>query len=170
VALLFGSTLGLARLLGAETEAGAATALLLSPADRGALFAGKWLSGYGFSMGVAVVLLPAMIALLSIGVAPTAFLALLAVIALGLVGWVAAGVLIAAVTASTRAREVLLPVLLYPLVLPLVVPAVHAVDSVLRGSASDPGGSLGRAVLLIGAYDVAFWVLGFLLLGKVLEE
>jgi len=166
VALLFGSTLGLARLMAGEADGAGFDALLASPADRGALFVGKWLSGYAFSLLVAALLLPAFVALLAIRVAPPVLAALGAVVALGLVGWVAAGVLLAAMTTATRAREVLLPVLLYPLVLPLVVPAVQAAGSVLAGG----GAGLAAALVLIAAYDVVFCVLGFLLYGRVLEE
>jgi heme exporter protein B len=165
VALLFGSTLGFSRLVAAETETGGLEAILVSPIDRGALFVGKWLSGMAFSSAVAAVLLPAFVALLGLRVDGGQMLALAAVIVVGLVGWVAAGVLLAFMAQTTRARDVLLPVLLFPLVMPLVVAGVHATGAVIDGS----NDQLGSALALIVAFDVVFWVLGFLAMGPVAE-
>jgi heme exporter protein A len=164
VALVFGSTLGLARTLGAEVDSGGMTGLLLSPADRGALFVAKWLGGLIFGGVVAAVLLPLVAAWL--GLPARSLAALAGVLLLGLVGWVAAGTLLAAMAASTRTRELLLPVLLFPLVLPLLMPAVLASGQVIQGQ---PPAAWVQPLVLMAAYDVIFFVLGFLLFPVVVE-
>ncbi len=167
VALLFGSTLGLARALGVEIDGGGMTGLVLAPIDRGAIFLGKWLSGWLFSLAVAACLLLVCTAWLNLP--PARLPALMGVLALGLVGWGAAGTLLAAMAASTRAREVLLPVLLYPVVLPLVIPAVRLTELVLATEGA-PAADLWPLVTLIAAYDVILMVLGFLLFPYVVAE
>lgn len=164
IALVFGSTLGLARALGSEVDSGGFIGLLLSPADRGALFTAKWLAGLVFSVLVAGFLLPLFVVWLGLPVQGLWNLAV--VLLLGLAGWVAAGTLMAAMAASTRAREVLLPVLLYPLVLPLLIPAVHASARAIEGQ---PLTGLAAPLLLMAAYDLIFFVLGFLLFPYVVE-
>jgi hypothetical protein len=49
VALVLGGMLGLARLIGGDVDTGCQAGLAASPADRGALFLGKWLAGLAFS-------------------------------------------------------------------------------------------------------------------------
>jgi heme ABC exporter ATP-binding subunit CcmA/heme exporter protein CcmB len=167
VALLLGSTLGISRAMAAETESGGMTGLLVSPIDRGALFAGKWLAGYGFAFLVGALLVPAFAVLLELRVSWAQLAGLVGVLALGLAGWSAAGVLLGGMAVNTRAREVLLPVLLYPLVLPLVIPAVQATAIVLSGA---PLSEAVGPLALIAAYDIVFLVLGFLFLSHVVGE
>jgi heme exporter protein A len=165
-ALLFGSTLGLSRALGAEMDQGGMLGLMVAPIDRGAIFVGKWLSGYALSLVLAAGLLPA--GLVWLGIPASRMVGLAGIVALGLVGWVAAGTLVAAMAVASRAREVLLPVLLFPLVLPLILPAVEASALLLAPRVGD-GPNLVPHLALIAAFDVIFLVLGFLLLPFVAE-
>jgi len=167
VALLLGSTLGLSRTMATDSETDGITGILVSPIDRGAIFAGKWTAAYLFALLVAVMLLPFLVVLLELRITPMQVLETGVVLALGLAGWTAAGVLFGAMAVSTRAREVLLPVLLYPMVLPLVIPAVQATGLVFDGSGlAAAAGPLG----LIVAFDAVFWVLGFLFLSHIAGE
>jgi heme exporter protein B len=52
--------------------------------------------------------------------------ATLLTVALGTIGFAAAGTLVAAIAANTRAREVLLPLLLLPLAVPVLIASVKA--------------------------------------------
>jgi heme exporter protein A len=165
VALIFGSTLGLSRLMGGDIDSGCLTGLLLSPADRSGLFVGKFAAGYLFSLVVAAVLLPAFVVLLNLS--PAVVVPLAGVVGLGLVGWQAAGTLAGALAVSTRAREVLLPVLLFPITLPLVIAAVKASAGVVAGQ---PMAELAAPLALMASYGVIFLVLGFLLYPLVMEN
>jgi heme exporter protein CcmB len=165
VGLAFASTLGLARLMGGDVDAGVLPGLAASPADRGGLFAGKWLAGYAFSLLSAAVLVPAFAVLLNLPFGNLPAVAL--VVAVGLAGWQAAGTLFGALAAVARAREVLLPVLLLPAAVPLLVAAVSATGSALAGTAVT---AALPAWLLLAAYGAIFWVAGFLLYPIVLES
>jgi heme exporter protein A len=164
VALLLGSTLGLSRTLAGEAEGGGLAGTLASPADRGAIFVGKWLASWGHAVLVGWLLLPVVIALYRLNPSLSGFLAAAAIVALGCAGWTAAGVLVSGAALTARAREMLVPVLLYPLALPLVLPAARATGAVLgveAGFGAAP--STSGALLLIGAYALIYVVLGFLL-------
>jgi heme exporter protein B len=88
-----------------------------------------------------------------------------AAVALGLAGWSAAGILLAAVASAARTRDVLLPVVLYPLMLPLIPPAVRAAEAAFGGDA----GGLAVALGLLAAFDVVYVVVGWLAFPVVAE-
>ncbi len=166
LALLLGSTLGLTRALAGEQDCGAWAGLRLAPIDPAAIFGGKWLAGYLMGLIVAAGLLPA--AVVWLGIPAGRLPALAGLVALGLIGWVAAGTLTAAMAVGTRAREVLLPVLLFPVVLPLVIAIVQATDLLLVPP-PDLAFRWQAPLIFIAAFDLIFLVLGFLLLPFVLE-
>jgi heme ABC exporter ATP-binding subunit CcmA/heme exporter protein CcmB len=165
VALAFGGFLGLARLTAGDVDAGGWSGLAASPADRGALYLGKFLAGYGFSLILGAVLVPAAVVLMNLP--PQALFGLLGVAVLGLAGWQAAGTLLGALSATVRAREVLLPVLMLPLLLPLLVAAVELSAGVL---AERPWPDLAPALALVTSYTVVFLVLGVLAYPLILES
>lgn len=80
---------------------------------------------------------------------------LLAVLSLGIGGFVIMGTVLGAALAAVRLREVLLPIVLYPLCIPLLISGVRATSDLMR---PDPqiGGWLG----IIVAFDALFLVLG----------
>lgn len=165
VALLFGGTLGLGRMIAAEVDGDALSALRLTGLDGGALFLGKWAAATAFTLAIACVLAPLWVALFALR--PGDVLGLAAVAAAGVPGWAAAGVLVAGISATARGREVLLPILLFPLLLPLVLAAVRATGGALAGA---PLTELGPALALMAAYDVIFCVVGFWLFPVVVDS
>jgi heme exporter protein CcmB len=123
IAVAFSGTIGLSRAFERELHGGTMRALLLSPADRGAVLLGK-------SVGVAVVMLiveAVVVPLLALLVgAPIdksphvlALILVLATIGFAVVGSVFAGMLL-----PTRAREVLLAVILFPVVTPALIAGI----------------------------------------------
>jgi heme exporter protein B len=164
VALLLGSTLGLSRTMAGEAEGGGLAGTLASPADRCAIFVGKWLAAWGHATLVGWLLLPVVVALYRLNPSVSGFLSAAAIVTLGCAGWTAAGVLVSGAALTARAREMLVPILLYPLALPLVLPAARATAAVLGVEAGfGVAPSTSGALLLIGAYAVIYVVLGFLL-------
>ena len=88
------------------------------------------------------------------------------VVLLGVIGYSGAGTLIAAMSASTRAREVFLPILLFPLILPLLTASVIATSGFLDQLAfADFGSWMGVQL----AFIVIFWTAGILLFEFVVE-
>ncbi len=163
VTIVFAGTLGLGRSLSSEQINQCMDGLLLAPIDRSAIFIGKAFTNLLFMGVVALVVMPIMAILFDESLMqPGVWLVLL----LGVIGYAGAGTLIATLAASTRAREVFLPILLFPLVLPLLTASVVATSGYLDQLAfSDFGSWIGVQI----AYIVIFWTAGVLLFEFVVE-
>lgn len=160
----FAGILGLSRSLAREQQTGCIDGLLLAPVDRSAIFFGKALGNLIFIVVIEVALLPLFSALFDV---PLLQPEVLAVTALGTVGYAAAGTLLAAIAVNTRAREVMLPVLLLPLAFPALIAAVQATGELLEGSTlADVGGW----VRLLVVYDLLILAVSMLTFGYVVEE
>ncbi len=160
----FAGTLGLNRSMAAEKDRDALDGLLLAPVDRSAVYLGKVVANWLFMLFMAglVVLLVSVFYnqnLLHPG--------LWGVILLGSLGYVAVGVLLAAMAVQARTRDMLLPILLLPLVLPVLVPAVRASMGVLRAL---PWEEYAAAVHLLVATDLIYLAAGFMLFDTVMAE
>jgi len=140
IALIFTALLALTRAFVAEREQGMMDALVLSPADRSAIWLAKSIAIFAFLTAAEVVALPAFGAFFSGVDGPT-----VAAVALANVGICAVGTLVGAMAVATRARELLLPLLFLPLAIPIVVGGVGA--SVGEG---------GRFLLFLAVYDIVF--------------
>ncbi len=164
VTIVFSGTLGLGRSLSSEQINQCMDGLLLAPIDRSAVFIGKAFTNLLFMSAVTVVILPIMAILFDESLMqPGVWLVLL----LGVIGYAGAGTLIATLAASTRAREVFLPILLFPLVLPLLTASVVATSGFLDKLAlSDFASWMGIQV----AFIVIFWTSGILLFEYVMES
>ncbi len=163
VTFIFAGMLTLGRTFARERERGALQGLLLAPLDRGALFLAKLLVNLALLAIVEAAALPAFIALYNLSLRP---LALLAVVALGTLGFAAVGTLFAAVAANTRAREALLPLLLFPVLVPVIIGAVKATGQALPDAATDGPPWLS----LLIAFDAIFLALAYALFEYVIEE
>jgi len=164
--ILLAGTLGLNRSLSIERENQTFDALLISPVDRNAIYLGKV-----FSVTIFVLLLEAILVILFIVFFNKPFwrLPVLLVLALGTLGYVAAGVLITSMTIQSRSRDVLLPVLLLPLSLPLILPASMAVAAYMFPQVP-PWGEVQSAVYLVIIYDLLMITVGLLTYRFVVES
>ena len=131
VTLIFASLLGFHRSMALEYDQGNLDALLLAPVSRMAIFVGKLVSNYLFTLMVGLILLPVMTMIYNTNMLD-ARLILTAVI--GIFGFSAIGTLLAAMTVQTRAREALLPIALLPVTLPFLLTAVRATTGILNGA------------------------------------
>jgi len=93
-------------------------------------------------------------------------LPLLAVLALGTIGFVTLGTFYAAMASRVRAREVLLPLLLFPMLVPLLVASVGATTALLAGNAMGDAGSWIRVLVV---FDAIFFVASMLAFEYVIE-
>lgn len=164
LAFLLAGLLGLGRSFALERENDCLDALVLASGDKGAVYLGK-------VAGTTVLMLAMEVAFI-VGTGLfynldlwEAIPRLLAVAAVGTVGFAAVGTLFAAMTAQLRAREVLLPVLLLPLVVPVLLAAVRLTEAALAG---EPWAASPWWRLLLG-FDVVFLVAGLLTFEFVLE-
>ncbi len=165
VTVFFAGMLGLGRSMATERVADAFSGLLASPAEPEEVYAGKLLANLLFTGAVELVEVPVLMALFRASVAgPVPWL--VAVLALGTVGYVAIGTLLAAVAASTRASELLLPLLLLPVAIPVAIGAVEATAALMAGGAP---AEWMRWVRLLAVYDVVMLALPQLLFRFLLE-
>lgn len=163
VTLVFAGTLGLSRSISSEQINQCMDGLLLAPCDRSVIFVGKAVANVIFTLVVATLIVPIMAILFDETLMQPG---VWAVVLLGVIGYAGAGTLIATMAASTRAREVFLPILLFPLALPLLVAAVIATSGFLdRLPLADFAPWIGVEV----AFIVIFWTAGTLLFEFLVE-
>ncbi len=163
-AFTFSGILGLGRSFAAEKDKGSLEGVLLSPVDRGAVFLGKAISNFLFISVMEAVTLP-LFAVLNNAAIP--WFPLVPYVILGTIGFAAMGTLLSAVAASTKMREVMLPILLFPVTVPLLMAAVKLTGGALQ--ARDFSEVTNWLSILI-AYDAIFVVVAFWVFEYVVEE
>lgn len=164
VAFTFSGILGLGRSFAAEKDKGSLEGLLLSPVDRGAIFIGKAVSNLIFISIMEAVTLP-LFALLNNAAIP--WWPIIPYIVLGTIGFAAMGTLLGAVAASTKMREVMLPILLFPVSIPLLMAAVKLTGGALQAR---DFAEISNWFNILITYDVVFVVVAFLVFEYVVEE
>ena len=130
VAFAFAGILGLNRAFVAEKDRGCLEGLLLAPVDHTAIYFGKMISTVLFMLVVEALMLPVFTAFFGVNLFD---LGLVFIVVLGTVGFASVGTILSAMTAQTRAREVLLPILLLPVAAPVLIAAVKATAGILDG-------------------------------------
>jgi heme exporter protein B len=160
----FSGVLSLNRLFVREKENGCLEGLMACPADREVIYFGKALGSALFMFAIEIVALLVFTLFFSVNVLspPLVLVAVLATI-----GFAAVGTLFAALSANTKAREMVLPILFLPIVLPVVISAVRASEQAMAG---DTWASLVPYLGLIVAFDVVITAVSYLVFAYVIEE
>jgi len=163
VTFTFAGMLGLGRSFTVEKDQGSLEGLLLAPVDRSAVYLGKTAANVFFMLVVEIIVLPVSAVLFD---QPLLQAQLLVVILLGTVGFASVGTLLSAVSANTRAREVMLPILLFPIAVPVIIAAVKLTAAVLdTGSVAEAG--IWWPLLI--AFDAIFLVVSSLVFEYAVE-
>jgi len=166
VTIVFAGLLAVQRAFVVERENGSWHGLLLSPIERGAIFAAK-MAGNVIVLAVAQCALTLLL-MLFLGLRPPpALLAFVLVNALGLIGFSALATLFAAISVRLRAREMMLPLLVLPLLVPVVICAVEASRILLMGGSA---ASAGVWLRVLAAFDVIVTVAGWMLFEQLVVE
>ena len=163
VAFIFASMLGLGRAVALERDKGSFDGLLLLPIDRGIIYLGKLVGNVIFIGAVQLITVPIFGAIFDL---PVYQPELVLVLFLGTLGIAGLGTLFSIMAASTRAREVMLPVLLFPVAVPIVISTVRATTLVLTGRTED----IVQWINLLAAFDVIFLTIAFLVFDRVVED
>ncbi len=166
VAFIFAGVLGLNKSFVSEKENDCIQGLLLSPADRSAIYLGKMLSNVVFMGVVEAISLPAFAVFFNIRISPV-LPQLILVVFLATVGFASVGTLFSAMSVNTRARDVMLPVLMFPVVVPVLIAAVKTTGKIL---ALRPAAEYASWMKMLVAFDVIFIVFSVLTFEYVLEE
>lgn len=167
VSFTFAGMLGLSRSFVLESENGCIEALKLCPVDMSTIYTGKVLSNLGIMFLMEIVTLVFFIGLFSYNFGLSSLFLLVFILLLGTFGFIAVGTLLAALTLSTRTRELLLPVLLLPVLLPVLIPAVEATAEILAGKGIE---SLISEIRLLVAYDLVFFSVSNLIFEYVVSD
>ncbi len=167
VTITYGATVGIGRTFAQEHERGNLDALLAAPLDRSILYAAKLLGNLALTAVLIVLTVALSTVFFTVAFDP---LALLLSLALGTLGLAAAGTLLSALAAQTRAREVLLPVLLFPITVPALLAAVHSTAAALQGRMAWGGAGDAPWLHLLIAFDLIYVVLSWLVFEFALEE
>jgi len=166
VTVSFAATLGLARAHALEQEGQALRGLLMTPVGRHILYLGKCGANLAMMLVLQLVVAGAA-AVLFTGAFARHWAGLALPLALGAVGFTAAGTLLGAIAAETRLREVLLPILLLPVVVPVIILSLAGINAVLEERGLP---ELLRSLKLLGAVDIIFVMLGVWLFAYVVED
>lgn len=166
LALFFASVLSLGESFRVESENQALLGLVLTPVEPRAVFLGKVFGNASLLFGLSLLLLPVSVALYDINLSKSPA-TLLAALMLGSIGISAPGIVYSAISASARARDVMLPLLLFPVLVPLLLASVNATRFSLG---PDPQDQLASWLKLLAAFDLIYLSVGFLVFPKVAEE
>ena len=164
VSFTFAGALALTRTFALEKDRGNVEGLLVAPAGRDAVYAGKMLGGLAFMLAAEAVLLPFFAVLFDVSPFQPV---LLLVAVLATIGFVAVGTLFSAIAVNTRSREIMLPMLFLPIVVPVVIAAVAATSGVLDGK---PWSEIDHWVQLIAAFDLLALVFSAFAFEHVIQE
>lgn len=163
--ILLAGTLGLHRSLALEQDNQAIDAILIAPIDRRVIYVAKVISVTLFTLLLEIILVFMFVVFFN---KPFWQPAVLFILAMGTIGYVAAGVIITSMAIQTRARQVLLPILLFPIVLPLILPAAIAVAEYMTGQPEMT--RVTSTVSLVLAYDLLILAVGFIAYPFVVES
>jgi len=153
------------RLYQSEAAGGGLEGLLLSPADKGAVYFGKTAAAFIQVVVLFAVTLGIVVVLFGLPIGPAPGLLLLTVV-LGIAVLSAMGSLLGLLAVRGRTRQAALPVLVLPLVSPVVIAATRATATAMSVAPTWPKRWLG----LLAAFDAAFLAIGYLVFGHLLED
>jgi heme exporter protein B len=165
VSVAFASVLAISRSWHREREEGALMGLLVSPAPRGAIFAGKALGVTLFLFAVEALVIPAAALLFSLDLLDLG-VGFLAIALAATPGIAASGALFGAMTVRTRARDLVLASVLFPLLSPTLLAAIAATRELVVGAGL---AELGDYFMLMGIFDLIFWAGGLGMFGLLIE-
>ena len=166
VTFTFAAMIGLNRAFLLERENRAMDGILLAPVPRAAVFVGKLLANLVFVGTVEAVSLPLFILFYDVSLG-RGLPALVLVIVLATIGFVALGTLLSAMVVRTRFAELMLPLLLLPFLVPPIIGAVQVTASIL---AHRPLSEVAGWLKLLTAFDIVFLTVCTLLFERTLEE
>jgi heme exporter protein B len=166
VITIFSAILGLNRSFQSETKNDNLYGMIVSPTDPSSIYLGKVIANFVLVLIVQLISIPVLFLLFDfrfLGNLPL----FLGVVLLGTFGFISVGTFLAGLASNSRSSEMLLPILLFPLVSPIIIAAVQATRILLVDL--EQIASAISWMQLMGAYNLIFFVLCFILFEYVLE-
>ncbi len=166
VAFIFAGTIGLNRSFMLEKENDCIQGLMLTPADRTAIYFGKLISNLIFLLIMEAFILPLFMIFFNVDLLPHLG-PLLFVIFLGTLGFCAIGTLLSSLSSNLKTREIMLPILLYPLMVPVIIGAVRMTGQLLDGETL---ASMTKWIGLTLCFDIIYIGVSIMTIDHILEE
>jgi heme exporter protein B len=164
--LAFAGIVGFSRSFQIEARDDALTALLLSPIDRGSLFAGKTLANLITLSVLQVIVVPLSAVFFNFNLfelaGPLAVVLIVHTLGLSLLG-----TLLGALAARVGRGETMIAILLFAVAMPLFISAVQTSSAVLAG---DSLASVSKWLSIAAAFDLLYLFVGLAFFEFVLEE
>jgi heme exporter protein B len=166
VSVAFSGVLAMGRTWTRERDNDVFRGLMLSPAPRSALYVGKLLGTLVFLAVIECVLVLEVALLFNLDLLPVLG-PLVLLLALGTIGFAAAGNLFAAMGVRTSARDLVLAVALFPVIAPALVCGVNGTRELLIGG---PLTDVWAWIKILIASDAIFVTAGVLLFEPLLSD
>jgi heme exporter protein B len=166
VAMIFAGTMGATRALIGEWENGCIRGLLLSPAERSAIYCAKLVASFVFMAFAefAAMVLMVLFYNLDFGIR---LVRLAPILAMGALGFAALATLLATIQVRIRGGDLLLPLLTVPVFVPALIAGVKASNAALAGLRFD---AFAQWLKILAACDILFLAGGYLLFEHVISE
>ena len=167
ITIAFAGTLALGRIFDRERQNETLRALLLAPAPRAAIYAGKFAGVLALLALVEAIVVPLVALMFGAPLFRHGGM-LLAILVTGSAGFAAVGTLFAAMLARSRSRGALLPVLLYPMTVPVIIGGVRGTAALLQ---PDADLAVARAwLMMLVFFDAVFLTLSLWLFEPAMTE
>ena len=153
IAIAFAGTLALGRTFERERRTETLRALMLTPADRPAIYVGKLLGVLALLAATEVVVVPLVALLFQVQLFARPLL-MMGLLACGTIGFAAVGTLFAAMLAGARSRDVLLPILLYPITIPVMIAGVRGTLALVQPAPDEAMAQFWLGLLVF--FDIVF--------------
>jgi heme exporter protein B len=156
IAIAFSGTLALGRTFERERYSDTLRALMLSPAERPAIYFGKLLGILALLVVAEIVVVPLVALMFQVRLFDRP-LAIALLLFSGTLGFTCVGTLFAAMLVRARSRDVLLPILLYPITIPVMIAGVRGTSALLDATPDLPMARFWIVLLLF--FDAVFLTL-----------
>ena len=166
VAFIFSGLLGMGRSFGVEKDKGSLQGLLLCPVGRGTIYVGKMVGNFIFMSMMEAFTLVIFTLLFNVDLLPI-LMPLVLIILLGTVGFTVVGTIFSAMSANTRARDVILSMLVFPIAVPLIIASIKATGKILDGKSLS---EIYSWLKILVAFDLTFLLVSYLAFQFVVEE
>ena len=166
VAFVFSGMFGLNQSFALEKENGNLRAMALMPVDGGQIYVGKFFSVTIIMLMFEALIFPIFIIFYDLQLSLGMF-RLVPVLLAGTIGFTSLGTILSAVAVHTRNQQILLSLLLWPLVSPIIIWSVTLTGMVLSGEVT---AAFYPLLLRVGAFDVIFFTLSYMLFDFILED
>ncbi|PIQ46573.1 MAG: cytochrome C biogenesis protein [Deltaproteobacteria bacterium CG12_big_fil_rev_8_21_14_0_65_43_10] len=166
VAFIFSGLMGLGRSFGVERDKGTLHGLLLCPISPWGIYLGKMIGVFIFMVVMEIFTLSVFTVLYNINIIPF-LLPLGLIIFLGTLGFATIGTVFSAMSATTKARDVMLSILVFPISVPMIIALVKATYIILWGGAIQ---EIYPWLKILIAFDLVFLLLAYLTFGFIIEE